>query len=164
MANLHIRKATLTDLGKIAEIESTCFPTAEAATKDSLQDRLTNYSKGFFVATVNDEIIGFINGACTNGPTIEDKYFESMTYHEDSGQNLMVFGLDVLPDYQRNGYAAELMKHFIQFAKTENKAAVLLTCKEHLVPYYEKFGYVSQGVSASTHGGAKWYDMKLSLI
>ena len=38
----------------------------------------------------------------------------------------------------------------------------VLTCKDRLVHYYETFGYRSEGVSASTHGGAVWYDMRLT--
>ena len=28
--------------------------------------------------------------------------------------------------------------------------------------YYAKFGFVSEGVSASTHGGVVWYQMRLT--
>jgi len=163
MSNLHIRTATLADLNTIAEIEATCFPAAEAATKSAIEERLSVYTKGFFVGEVDGQIIGFINGACGNTPVIEDKYFESMENHSDDAKNLMVFGLDVHPDFQHKGYAGKLMTHFIAFAKSENKEAVLLTCKDHLVHYYERFGYVNDGVSGSTHGGAKWYDMTLTL-
>lgn len=34
--------------------------------------------------------------------------------------------------------------------------------RERLIPYYEKFGYQNQGVSDSAHGGAVWYDMRLT--
>lgn len=163
MTSLKIRQASLEDLDRISTIENTCFPSAEAAKRDALADRLTVYPQGFFVGELNNQIVGFINGACTNGPTIEDKYFESMTHHQEKGKHLMVFGLDVHPDYQHRGYAKALMQHFINFAKTQNKNAVLLTCKEHLVHYYEGFDYVNEGKSASCHGGAIWYDMKLTL-
>ncbi len=163
MSNLHIRQATQGDLERITTIEATCFPAAEAASKDSISERLYAYSKGFFLAEVDSEIIGFINGACATTATIEDKYFESMEYHQDDAPILMVFGLDVDPSHQQKGYARHLMNHFINFAKEENKKAVILTCKEHLVHYYESFGFVNDGVSASTHGGAKWYDMTLTL-
>lgn len=163
MTPLKIRQADINDLEFITTIESTCFPAAEAAERDSILSRLTVYPKGFFVAEIDKHIIGFINGACTNGPTIEDKYFESMDNHLDSGKHLMVFGLDVHPGHQHKGYARQLMNHFIDFARAEEKAAILLTCKEHLVHYYESFGYLNEGQSASSHGGAIWYDMKLSL-
>lgn len=162
MTTLNIRQATLKDLDRIVEIEATCFPAAEAAKRASLEERISRYPKGFYVAESEGTIIGFINGACTDGPTIEDKYFETMDNHLDSGKHLMVFGLDVHPDYQHKGYAGQLMKHFIDFAHEDKKSAVLLTCKDHLIHYYEKFGYVNEGQSASGHGGAIWYDMKLT--
>ena len=42
---------------------------------------------------------------------------------------------------------------------------VVLTCKDRLIHYYEKFGFVNEGLAAkSTHGGAEWYQMRLSLL
>ena len=37
---------------------------------------------------------------------------------------------------------------------------VVLTCEKHLVPYYEKFGFVNAGLSGSVHGGDVFYDMR----
>ena len=42
---------------------------------------------------------------------------------------------------------------------------VVLTCKDRLIHYYEKFGFVNEGLTAkSTHGGAEWYQMRLYLL
>ena len=38
----------------------------------------------------------------------------------------------------------------------------MLTCKDRLVHYYGKLGFVSEGVSPSTHGGAAWNQMRLT--
>ena len=38
----------------------------------------------------------------------------------------------------------------------------VLTCKDKLVHYYEKFGFQNEGVSESVHGGAMWYQMRLT--
>ena len=38
---------------------------------------------------------------------------------------------------------------------------LVLTCKEKLLHYYAKFGFVNEGVSGSTHGGVVWYQMRL---
>ena len=35
----------------------------------------------------------------------------------------------------------------------------ILTCKDHLIPFYERCGFKFVKVSASTHGNAKWNDM-----
>ena len=72
-----------------------------------------------------------------------------------------IFGLDVIPEYRRQGVAADLMNHLIQTAKARGKKGMILTCKNRLIHYYEKFGYRSLGISGSVHGGAVWYDMLL---
>lgn len=163
MSELKIRNATMADLDAVTAIEAECFPAAEAAPREAMKDRLRAYSKGFFIGEVDGKAIGFINGACSDSPVIEDRFYESMKWHRNNGKNLMVYGLDVVPDYRGQGYARELMERFIDFAKEEGKSAVLLTCKSHLVSFYESFGYANEGVSDSTHGGAEWHDMRLAL-
>ncbi len=160
---LTIRNASLQDIDQIADIERICFPEAEAAKKAAMEMRLKAYEKGFFVGLIDDHIIGFVNGGAFDADTIDDAFFESMDAHNDDNRSLVIFGLDVLPEYQNKGYAAQLMKAFIAFGKQEKKEKILLTCKSHLIHYYEKFGYENDGVSESVHGGAQWYDMTLYL-
>ena len=59
------------------------------------------------------------------------------------------------------GAAPLLMRAFIEKARAEGRRGLILTCKERLIHYYEQFGFVNMGVSASEHGGAVWYDMTL---
>ena len=57
------------------------------------------------------------------------------------------------------------MERFIDIAKEQGRIGVVLTCKDRLIHYYEKFGLVNEGLAAkSTHGGAEWYQMRLSLL
>ena len=44
----------------------------------------------------------------------------------------------------------------------QGRRGLVLTCKDRLVHYYAKFGFVSEGVSSSTHGGVVWYQMRLT--
>lgn len=74
-----------------------------------------------------------------------------------------MFGLDVLPEYRKTGVAAKLLNEMINLSKVRGKKGIILTCKDHLIHYYEKFGFENQGVSASSHGGAKWNNMFLGL-
>ena len=107
------------------------------------------------------EVIRFINGCVTDRTTICDEMFADVTYHSPEGAYQSVFGLDVLPQYQRRGIAADLMEHLIADAWKREKKGMILTCKERLIPYYERFGYRNLGKSQSVHGGAIWYDMLL---
>lgn len=163
MTNLSIAKATYEDWATIIAIEHLCFPPSEAASEAAIKERLSVYPQGCLVARLNNEIIGFINAGATDAEVTEDVFFASMNHHSDDGKHLVVFGLDVHPDHQRQGYARQLMWAFIAYANKEKKSAILLTCKKHLIDFYTSFGYENLGLSKSSHGGANWYDMKLSL-
>ena len=69
----------------------------------------------------------------------------------------------MIPEFQKQGVASQLMVHFVQTAKSLGKRKVILTCKERLISYYERFGYVNNGISKSAHGGTQWFDMTLAL-
>lgn len=163
MVQINVRGVELRDLDRVAEIEALCFPEAEAATRRSFQERIHAFPESFLVAEADGLLIGFINGCTTNSLVIYDELFTSTEHHIPTGRNLTVFGLDVIPEYQRQGIATHLMNHFIQLAKKMDRKSVILTCKDGLVHYYESFGYVNKGVSKSTHGGAQWFDMTLAL-
>ena len=49
----------------------------------------------------------------------------------------------------------------IEDAKAQGRKGLVLTCKDHLVHYYAKFGFVNEGVSGSEHGGVVWNQMRL---
>jgi ribosomal protein S18 acetylase RimI-like enzyme len=163
MLEVTIRKVRPEDVDKVAEIEAICFPRAEAAPRESFEKRIAVFPDSFLVAEIKGAIIGFINGCVTNSPVIYDEMFQDTCHHIPTGSNVSVFGLDVLPSYRKQGIAAQLMQSFIQLARRTGRKKVILTCKENLVHYYESFGYASTGLSASTHGGSRWYHMTLAL-
>ena len=161
MIDFIIRPVITEDLDMVTEVEAICFPAAEAATRESFAQRIATFPESFFVAEHDGKIIGFINGCVTEERTIRDEMFEDSSLHNPKGQYQSIFGLDVIPEYQRQGIAAELMNHLIENARTKGRKGLILTCKDRLIHYYAKFGYKNLGVSASVHGGAVWYDMLL---
>lgn len=157
-----IRNVKAEDLDQVTEVEALCFPAAEAATEESFRKRIDTFPESFLVAeNESGKIIGFINGCVTDERTIRDEMFEDSGLHRADGMYQSIFGLDVIPEYRRQGVAADLMNHLIQTAKARGKKGLILTCKDRLIHYYEKFGYRSLGISGSVHGGAVWYDMLL---
>ena len=158
-----IRFAEKKDLDTIIEIESICFPKEEAATEKSFRERFESFPENFLVAEIKKEkkIIGFINGCTYDKPDLPDILYEKANLHKKDGDYQTVFGLDTIPEYRRQGVAAHLMNVLIDLSKKRGKKGIVLTCKDYLVHYYEKFGYKNQGVSKSCHGGAKWNDMLL---
>lgn len=162
MTEITIRQASIDDLEAVTAIEAVCFPKEQAASKESLKRRLEAFGPSFMVAEDRacGRIIGFINGAVDNSPIISDEMYETNPY-DSRADYQMIFGLDVLPEYRGLGFAKALMEAMIRLAWDEGRRGLVLTCREHLVEFYESFGYVNEGVSKSVHGGVVWYDMRL---
>lgn len=157
-----IRTATMNDLEAITAVEAECFPAAEAATRKDFEERLKIYPKHFWVLEQEGKIISFINGMVTNELTIRDMMYETATLHNEEGAWQSIFGVNTIPEYRKHGYAAMVMNQVIADAKKQHRKGCILTCKEKLIPYYEKFGYVNEGISNSVHGNVVWYDMRLT--
>lgn len=157
-----IRHATMQDLEEITAVEARCFPKAEAATRDSFQKRLEVYPDYFWLLEEENQIIAIINGLVTNEPKLQDEMYADAGFHDENGAWQMIFGVETLPEYQGRGYAGLLMKQVIEDARAQGRKGLVLTCKDRLKPYYERFGFVDEGTSESTHGGAVWYEMRLT--
>ena len=160
--DLRIRRAVPADLDGLTMVEAAAFPAAEAASGDSFRWRLEHLGDSFFVAELPDEqgiyrIIGLIDARPTYDERLTDELFENGGVV--AGENQAIMGLAVLPEYQAMGVGSRLMGDFINEMKSSGYRHILLTCKEEKITYYERFGYENLGVSASVHGGARWYDM-----
>ncbi|MEW5774779.1 MAG: GNAT family N-acetyltransferase [Thermodesulfobacteriota bacterium] len=151
------------DLDLVAAIEAACFPPAEAATREALAQRIAAFPDSFLVAELDGALVGMVNGCCTDSPVIFDEMFHGVEHHRPGGANQAIFGLDVLPAHRRQGVAARLMRALIRASREAGRKAVILTCKDPLISYYETLGFVNDGLSQSTHGDARWFDMTLML-
>ena len=158
---VNIRKAELQDLAALKIIEDACFPEAEAATLESLSERLHLFPESFLVAEAEGVLVGFVNGAVIDEPIIRDAHYHDAALHNPDGAYQSVFGLDVVPAFRRKGIAEKLLTALIEAARQAGRKGLTLCCKEEKIPYYEKFGLVNSGRSSSTHGNAVWYDMIL---
>ena len=160
---MQIRTAVPADLQGIVNIEAKCFPAAEAATEASLSGRLAFYPNHFWVQLDGDRMIGFVNGMVTDEPDLRDEMYEDASLHNENGAWQMIFGVNTLPAYRQHGYAGELIQEAIADAKKQGRKGLVLTCKDRLVHYYAKFGFVDEGVTdKSTHGNVAWHQMRLT--
>lgn len=159
---MNIRYATMADLDDIASVESECFPVLEAATKEEFEQRIKYYGNHFWLMFDDDKLIAFVDGFVTDEANLTDDMYENASMHNENGAWQMVFGVNTLPEYRRCGYAKELIKKAILDAGKQNRKGLVLTCKESLVPYYSKFGFVDEGITdKSTHGNVLWHQMRL---
>ena len=74
---------------------------------------------------------------------------------------LVICSIDSISKTIQVAAAGQLLQQAIADARAQGRKGLVLTCKEALVHYYAKFGFVNEGVSGSTHGGVVWYQMRL---
>ena len=160
---MHIRTASMADLAAVAAVEGACFPAAEAATEKDFAARLAVYPNHFWLLEEDDgTLVSFVNGLVTDEPLLRDEMYADTSLHNEHGAWQMVFGVNTLPQYRRRGLAGQVLERVIADARAQGRKGCVLTCKDKLIHYYEKFGFQNEGVSASTHGGVVWYDMRLT--
>ena len=158
-----IRNVKKEDLADLVTLENSCFLKAEAASQEAFKKRIEIIPDSFFVAEEEGAIVGLINGPVIETAYITDDLFKDTKCNPNTGGHQSVLGLAVSPDYQNRGIAGALLAHLEKDAKDKLRETITLTCKKDLVCFYEKHGYINQGVSNSEHGGVTWYNMTKNL-
>lgn len=151
------------DIAAIAAAEAACFPPAEAATEQEFVERIKYYGNHFWLLYDADKLIAFVDGFVTDEPDLTDEMYENACMHNENGVWQMIFGVNTLSEYRKRGYACELIRRAIADARQQGRKGLVLTCKDRLLAYYAKFGFVDEGVSEkSTHGNVQWHQMRLT--
>jgi GNAT superfamily N-acetyltransferase len=96
--------------------------------------------------------------------------------HREDGRTICIHSLAVIPDFQGIGLGRTLLTAYIQqisgtgiadrialIAHEVSSASLhggnALRISQHLIPYYEHFGFVNKGPSKAQFGGGGWTDM-----
>lgn len=146
-------------------IEKICFPPNEACSRESMKERIASAPELFFVAIdkMTGKIAGFLNGIATDEYRFRDEFFTDASLHKPEGKNIMLLGLDVLPEYRKQGLGRELVYQYLRREWEKDRRMVFLTCLESKVKMYEKFGFVDRGIAQSNWGGEEWHEMSYTL-
>lgn len=148
-----------------ASIEKICFPPNEACSEAAMKERTVMVSDLFLVAIDREmgKIAGFLNGISTNEYSFRDEFFTDVKLHDPAGSNVMLLGLDVLPEYRRQGLAKEIMFQYLRREWERDRKMVILTCLKSKVKMYENMGFCNNGIAQSSWGGEQWYEMSYVL-
>lgn len=148
-----------------AAVEAECFPPKEACTLEHMRDRVKAAKEIFLVAVDKEtgKMAGFVNGIATDGDDFTDDYFTDASLHDKDGRNIMICGICVRPEYQKQGLARELVYNYCRREWEKGRRSLILTCKEQKVKMYKKFGFTDMGEANSSWGGQKWHQMYIHL-
>ncbi len=148
------------------KIEQICFPPNEACSEKNMKSRIEVAADLFVVAVDNEtgKVAGFLNGIATNEAVFRDEFFTDASLHNPDGKNIMLLGLDVLPEYRSQGLAHEIVRYYMERERDRGRKMAVLTCLCEKVKFYEKMGFEDKGISASVWGGEEWHEMTYELI
>ncbi|QKE73386.1 GNAT family N-acetyltransferase [Arthrobacter citreus] len=156
---LSLRNVQSSDLKQLITIENEGFSKEEAATKEAFIERIQLIPDTFIVAEKDGEILGYINGPIINQPYITDDLFEKIKLNPDQGGYQSILGLAVSKQARKQGIAKSLIEKMDELVEENERLGITLTCKQELVSFYEKLGFVNHGLSDSKHGGVSWYNL-----
>lgn len=142
-------------------IEQICFPPNEACSEEHMRERIEKAPELFLVAEEKEsgKIAGFLNGLSTNEETFRDEFFTDADLYEPEGKNVMLLGLDVLPEYRGQGLARELVGQYRMRERKNGRDALILTCLQAKVEMYKRMGFCDRGIANSSWGGEQWHEM-----
>lgn len=146
-------------------IEQVCFPPNEACSEKNMKDRIATAPELFLVAIdkKTGKLAGFLNGIATDECAFRDEFFTNAGLHNPQGKNIMLLGLDVLPEYRRQGLGRELVYQYLRREREKGREEVFLTCLQSKVKMYQKFGFMDRGIADSTWGGEEWHEMSCKI-
>ena len=91
------------------------------------------------------------------------EFITNPSLHDPEGKYVMLLGLDVLPEYRKQGLGRELVFNYCRKEQENGRRMLVLTCHESKVKMYTKMGFLDQGLSQSSWGGEKWHEMNVYL-
>lgn len=155
------RDVKLEETAQAVRIEQICFPPNEACSEKAMSERIRYAAEAFMVAVEKEtgKIAGFLNGIPSKETVFRDEFFTDISLYDPEGSNLMLLGLDVLPEYRGQGLAREIVCQYSMREKAKGRERLVLTCLDNKVKMYEKMGFIDHGIANSTWGGEEWHEM-----
>ncbi len=154
-----------TEIKQAVDIEQICFPPHEACSEKAMTERIAVAPEMFLVAIdkENGLVAGFLNGIATKEEAFRDEFFTDANLQDESGKNVMLLGLDVLPEYRGKGLATEIVRQYAAREMKNGRKKLILTCLAEKVTFYEKMGFINCGIADSTWGDEEWYEMSYNI-
>ena len=158
---MKIRKARLEDLNRIVEIELENFSVEEAIPHSIFEAHFREIQTSFLVAEKAGRIMGYIEGPVGPHRHLQDQSFteDIKDYSHEPGGYISVTCLSIAKEAQGLGLGQKLLTALKEVALEDERDGINLTCHDYLIAYYEKHGFVNEGLSQSTFAEEIWHDM-----
>lgn len=122
------------EIEQAVAIEQICFPPNEACSEKAMTERIKAVPDLFLVAIdkATGKIAGFLNGIATDESRFRDEFFTDVNLNNHYGCNVMLLGLDVLPEHRGQGLATEIVAQYAEREITREESLYLPALKGRL--------------------------------
>ena len=153
------------EAAQASEMEVICFPPNEVIEERFINERIKVVPDMFLVAAdrKTGKLAGSLSGIAVHEKEFRDDYFKNASLHDPDGKNVMLLGLNVLPEYRMQGLARTLISEYGKRERAKGRSRMVLTCADDKVEMYKKMGFREIGRSASELGGEEWNEMDIIL-
>ena len=139
---IKIREAQQTDINQICLIQESISNSLEILNREIIEERIRKHAATFLLASLNEEIIGYIIGDELTKFTQSD--FEEAIL--DTNDFITILDLVIHPDYQGQGFGTLLLGAMKEVTRQQNRPGIYLLCEDELLSYFEMNGFVEQGI------------------
>ena len=141
--SITIREVQPSDLESIWLIGESNSDSQDEISIEMIKERIRNHAGTFLLASLNEEIIGYIIGDELTKFTQSD--FEAAI--PDTSDFITILDLAVHPDYQGQGFGTLLLGAMKEYAFQKNRPGIYLLCEDELLAYFEMNGFLDRGLA-----------------
>lgn len=144
--SITIREVQPSDLESIWLIGESNSDSQDEISIEMIKERIRNHAGTFLLASLNEEIIGYIIGDELTKFTQSDSRKQLEAAIPDTSDFITILDLAVHPDYQGQGFGTLLLAALKEVTRQQNRPGIYLLCEDELLAYFEMNGFVEQGI------------------
>lgn len=141
-----IREVQPSDLESIWLIGESNSDSQDEISIEMIKERIRNHAGTFLLASLNEEIIGYIIGDELTKFTQSDSRKQLEAAIPDTNDFITILDLAVHPDYQGQGFGTLLLGAMKEYTFQKNSQGLYLLSRDELLAYFEMNGFVDQGI------------------
>ena len=143
---IKMREATQSDMEQICLISDCTAGSREITNREIIEERIRNFADTFLLASLDNQVIAYISATDFATSSVSRWIVEMADGEAISNGNLVIDGLSVHPDYQKQGFGTLLLAALKQVALQHNSPGIYILCKDELLSYFEMNEFMEQGI------------------
>ena len=156
---ISIREAQASDLDQIYLIIEKNADSCRNISKEMIEKRIRNHAGTFLLASLEEQVIGFIIGADLTETSSKDSAFDIDFIHSISRVPIIILSLMIHPDYQGQGFGTLLLAAMKESSRLTNNSGLYLPCPDEMLSYFEMNAFIEHGFAESENNSDPYFHM-----